>query len=53
MSDTDWRKFLDELLGGKGLRFDPGILKILNPLQKFCYDEVRKGRARIKRKNNT
>jgi hypothetical protein len=52
MSDIDWRKFLDELLGGK-LTGDPGRTSELTPYQKFCYDEVRKGRARIKRKNNT
>jgi hypothetical protein len=51
MSDTDWRKFLDELLGGKGIQQDPGCMDEMTERQKWTVNECKKSLKRLK--NNT
>ncbi len=47
MSDKEWRLFLDTLLAGKPLNYDPGVLSEMFENQKYCVSEIRKSLKRI------
>lgn len=45
LPDKEWRTLLDQTLKGP-IVGDPGILDELNPLQRFCVNEIKKAKKR-------